>query len=130
MGTARPRPVVLDTGALIAFERNDPRVRRLIEMAFQRGGEVHVPAAVVAQAWRDGRTQVRLGRLVDSAWLKIAPLDTEEAKAVGALCRRSRTTDVVDASVALLARRHGAAVVTSDPDDLLRIDGALDLFRC
>lgn len=47
-----------------------------------------------------------------------------------ALCGRSGTRDVVDASVALLARRHHAVVVTSDPDDLGRVDPSLPLVRC
>ncbi len=130
MGARRPRPVVLDTGALIAFERNDERVCRLIELALANGAVVHVPAGVVAQAWRDGRRQARLGRLVGSGWLVIQPLDTNEAKGAGALCGRSRTADVIDASVALLAQRHGAAVVTSDPDDLRRLGPDLQIVEC
>jgi hypothetical protein len=37
---------------------------------------------------------------------------------------------VVDASVVLLARSHGAPIVTSDPDDLLRIDPKAQLVAC
>ena len=37
MGTQRPRPVVLDAGAFIAFERNDPKVRTLVELALTPG---------------------------------------------------------------------------------------------
>lgn len=36
-------------------------------------------------------------------------------------------SDEIDASVALLARRHGASVVTSDPDDLRRLDPTMRL---
>jgi predicted nucleic acid-binding protein len=121
---------VFDTGALIAFERNDRRVRTLVALALEHGLAIHVPAAVVAQAWRDGRKQVRLARLIGSGRLAIQALDTEEAKAAGALCGRSRTRDIVDASVALLARRHGATVVTNDPDDLRCIDPGLVLVTC
>jgi hypothetical protein len=121
---------VLDTGALIAFERNDEKVCRLMELALEHGAVVHVPAPVVAQAWRDGRRQVRLGRLIGSGWLKIQALDTAEAKGTGALCGRRRADDIVDACVALLARRHDAAVVTSDPDDIRRLDPDLDIVAC
>jgi len=41
MGTKRPRPVVLDASALIAVDRADRRVIRLLELAL----EIHVPAA-------------------------------------------------------------------------------------
>ena len=37
MGPVRPRAVVLDAGAIIAFEKNDRRVRTLIELAVARG---------------------------------------------------------------------------------------------
>lgn len=130
MGTQRARSVVLDAGALIAFERNDERVCRLIELAVKHRGAVHVPAGVVAQVWRDGRKQVRLGRLVGSGWLSIQVLDVDEAKGAGALCGRTKSSDIVDASVALLARRHGAVVVTSDPHDIRRFDEDLEIVEC
>lgn len=130
MGSQRPRAVVLDAGALIAFERNDTRVRRLVELALVHEGEMHAPAAVVAQVWRDGRRQSRLARLLASGVIRVHPLDQAEAQAAGVLCGRSRTSDVVDASVALLARRHRARVVTSDPEDLRRIDPTLDVVTC
>ncbi len=130
MGPARPRAVVLDAGALLAFERNDRRVRRLVELAAQHGESLHVPAGVIAQVWRDGARQARLSRLVNSGLLNVRDLDLEEARAAGSLCGITGTADVVDASVALLARRHKAAVVTSDPRDLRRLDADLPLIEC
>ncbi|MDQ3630235.1 MAG: PIN domain-containing protein [Actinomycetota bacterium] len=130
MGPKRPRAVVLDAGALVAFERNDQRVRRLIELATEHGGSLHVPAGVIAQVWRDGARQARLSRLVKSGVLDVQNLDSDEARAVGSLCALTGTADVVDASVALLARRHRAVVVTSDPDDVRRLDAGLAVVRC
>jgi hypothetical protein len=121
---------VLDAGALIAFERNDRRVRTLVELALQMGGALHVPGGVVAQVWRDGGRQARLARLLGSGLLQVTALDREEAQATGVVCGRSGTPDVVDASVVLLARRHAAVVVTSDPSDLKRIDPSLELVSC
>ncbi|MGH3777228.1 MAG: PIN domain-containing protein [Pseudonocardiaceae bacterium] len=126
MGPQRPRPVVLDTGALIAVERSDRRIVRLLELAEQ----VHVPGAVLAQVWRNPARQVRLVRVLAAEEVTITPLDGPEARAVGQLCGASGTTDVADASVALLARRVGGVTVTSDPDDLRRIDPGLDLVEC
>ena len=54
----------------------------------------------------------------------------EEAQAAGVLCGKSKTRDVIDASVVLLGRRHRAKVVTSDPKDLLRIDPSLETVQC
>lgn len=121
---------MLDAGALIAFERNDRKVRTLIELAVTHGAALHAPGGVVAQVWRDGSRQVRLARLIGSGVLQVQPLDREEAQATGALCGKAGVRDVVDASVVLLARRHGATVVTSDPEDLARIDAELTLVPC
>lgn len=128
MGQARTRAVVLDAGALVAFERYDRRVVRLVERAVETGGRLHTPAGVLAQVWRDGARQVRLTRLLGSGVLEIRALDLREAQAAGSLCGRSSTADVVDASVALLARRLDATVVTSDAGDLRRLDASLELF--
>ena len=51
------------------------------------------------------------------------------ARAVGEMCAGSRHADVIDVHVALCARERGHAVVTSDPDDLARVDPALPLIR-
>lgn len=130
MGTAGLGAVVLDAGALVAFERNDRRVRRLIELAAEHDRHLQVPAGVIGQVWRDGARQVRLARLVKSGMLDVRALDLDEARAAGVICGASGTADVVDASVAILARRHRATVVTSDPEDLHRLDPELALVLC
>jgi predicted nucleic acid-binding protein len=130
MGASGSRAVVLDAGALVAFERNDRRIRRLVELAAERGQALHVPAAVVGQVWRDGSRQVRLARLLNTGLLHVRDLDLHESRAAGALCGVTETADVIDASVALLARRHDAVVVTSDPDDMRRLDAQLSLVPC
>jgi predicted nucleic acid-binding protein len=130
LGARRPGPVVLDAGAFIAFERNSREVRALVELALTSGGILHTPAGVVAQVWRDGRRQARLARLLGSGLVVVHALDQEEACAVGVVCGKSRSPDVVDVSVVLVARRYGAKVVTSDPEDLRRIDPTLELVLC
>ena len=67
-----------------------------------------------------GRRQARIAKLIGSGVVAVQALDQDEAQAVGALCGHSGSPDVVDASVALLARRRQAKVVTSDPEDLRR----------
>ena len=102
----------------------------MVELALAHGGAVHTAGGVVAQVWRDGSRQARLARLLGSGLVHVQVLDREEAQATGSLCGKSGTSDIVDASVALLARRSSAAIVTSDPADLRRIDPSLDLVVC
>jgi hypothetical protein len=119
--------VVLDTGALIGFERNDRRIVAIIVRALEHHDPLLVPAGVVAQAWRDGSRQTRLARLLGSALCEVLVLDDRQARAAGQICGVAATTDVVDASVAVAARDHGARVLTSAPDDLRRLDHRLDV---
>ena len=118
---------VLDGGALIAFERNDRRMVAIVARALAHGDPLVVPAGVVAQTWRDGRSQVRLGRLLAAPVCEVAALDDRAARGVGQLCGTSGTSDVVDASVAFVARRRALRVITSDPDDLRRVDRRLEI---
>ena len=129
MGKARSRTVVLDAGALIAFERGDPRMRALVREALKAGVRLVVPAGVLAQAWRGTARQAPLRGLVKGPTTLVPPLDQVLAEAAGALCGRAGTSDVIDASVVLVARRERAVVVTSDIDDLRQLDPALPLER-
>lgn len=113
---------VLDAGALLALERGDRRARALIANA---EGRLIVPAPVLAQVWRDGAGQAALAALVKASTTVIEVFDEQVAKAAGTLCGRTGTSDIVDASVVLSARLHRAVVLTSDPDDLRRIDPGL-----
>jgi hypothetical protein len=60
--------------------------------------------------------------------VNVAALGEAEAKAAGVLCGRTGTTDVIDASVVITARLSRKAVVTSDADDLRRLDPHLSLM--
>ena len=120
--------VILDTGALIGFERNDRRVVAIIARALEHHDSLIVPSGVVAQAWRDGSRQARLARLLGSHLCEVLVLDDRQARAAGQLCGLADTTDVIDASVAVAARDLGARVLTSDPDGLRRLDRRLELI--
>jgi len=129
MGKASPGAVVLDAGALIAFESGDPRMRALCREALRTGTRLLVPAGVVGQVWRDPARQVPLRALLAGATTEVSSLDQVLAEAVGVLCGRTGTSDVVDASVVLTARRARAVVVTSDGGGLRRLDPHLALER-
>jgi predicted nucleic acid-binding protein len=124
-----PRTVVLDSGALIAFERGDERMRALFLEARAAGASLVIPAGVLGQVWRAPATQVALGSLVKAAMTTVASLDKVMAEAAGVLCGRRKTADVIDASVVLTARLEGAAtIVTSDVNDLRHLDPGVVSF--
>jgi predicted nucleic acid-binding protein len=99
-----------------------------LDEALRRGGTVCVPVGVIAQAWRSSR-QVRLSRLLKSRDIDIAIMTPNVARSVGLLCARTGHHDVIDVHVALCAIQRRHAVVTSDPDDMSRIDPALPIIR-
>lgn len=120
---------VLDTGALIAFERGERAMVTLVARALELDLRFWVPAGVVGQCWRNGRKQARLAQLLNSALVEVVPLTDAEARAAGQLCGATRTRDVIDASVVLLAGEQGVPAVTADPDDLRRLAPQLELLR-
>lgn len=71
---------------------------------------------------------LNMARLLDADGVSIATLDADTARAVGRLCGLSGHADIVDVHVALHARLHDHAVVTSDADDLRRVDPMLPLI--
>ena len=113
--------LVLDAGALIALDRGDKRMIALLIRALTHRRTLRVPAGVVGQAWRDGRRQITLARFLRSEEVQIIPLDEQLARACGELCRATNSTDIIDASVAILARERREPIATSDPNDLRRL---------
>lgn len=125
--SATPRTVVLDSGALIALERGNERMRALLRRASDLGVRIVIPAGVLAQVWRDPARQVVLGSLLRANGTVVDALDRVMAEASGVLCGRRHTADVIDASVVLTARREHAVIVTSDVDDLQHLDPGVEL---
>ena len=107
--------LVLDTGALVALDRNErPMWARL--KAAQIAGELPVThAGVVGQVWRGGPHQARLAQAL--AGIEVHPVDERLGRAAGELLARARTADVIDAAVVLLAA-DGDQIVTGDSEDL------------
>lgn len=108
--------LVLDSGALIAFDRGDRAVAAFVEATRRRRERVATSSGCVAQAWRSGGPgQALLALLLDG--VAELPLDRRISRTIGAVCARAGSTDVVDAHVALLAGR-GDIVLSSDPENL------------
>jgi len=119
--------VTLDAGGLIALDRDDRRVIVLLARAAEISARITVPASALAQAVRDPARQARLARLLRQPTTDVVPLDRVDATHVGRLLAVSGTADVVDAHVVVCAARAGQSVVTSDPEDLRRLNPHLAL---
>lgn len=117
--------VVLDSGAMIALERRDTRMLALADELHRARRVGYAPAGVVAQTWRGSARQHATMRLLRAGAVRVDPLSEDVAYRLGLLLAKSGTSDVVDAHVALLARRLRATVVTSDPEDLTALDSTL-----
>lgn len=121
--------VVLDTGALIAFERASRTVRSLVNEAMRRNETLTVPAGCVAQTWRKPQRQARLAALLKRSNVHVVAMDWDQARRVGLLLAATGTSDITDAHVAVCAVRLDAAVLTSDPDDIRRLVPTLRIHR-
>jgi len=121
--------VTLDAGALVALDRNDRRVIVLLARARETGVRVTVPATALAQAIRRPERQVRLARLARQPTTDVVALDRVDATNVGRLLAASGTADIADAHVVICARRAHQDVVTSDAEDLRRLDAELGLIE-
>ena len=73
---------------------------------------------MIGQVWRDGRKQALISRLI--AAVDTHAVDDSSARRAGELLAKVKTSDVVDALLALRAR-DGDAVLTSDPGDMRRL---------
>lgn len=110
--------LVLDAGALIAVDRGNRDMHDKIQNALRIGTPVRTNPNAVAQVWRDGAKQARLAKALRG--ITIEPVTREDGYRAGELLGATRTKDVVDATVALLAKADDE-VYTSDPSDLRKL---------
>lgn len=107
--------LVLDAGALIAYEDGDRTVRAFLERARREGVDVRTTTGAVAQVWRNGAHQARLALLLRGVFE--VELTAEQARRVGTLLGKARLRDVVDGSV-VDAAADGDEILTTDPNDI------------
>lgn len=113
--------ITLDTGALIAVERRDDRMRALLTTALATGVRLTVPTCVVGEWWRGQRGPV--ARILQA--VRVEPLHLELAKLAGEAMARVRGATLVDCVVVASAAQRGDLVLTSDLADLTRIRDAM-----
>lgn len=107
--------LVLDAGALMAYEHGDRTVRAFLERAGRTGVDVRTTSGAVAQVWRNGARQARLALLLQG--LLEVELTRERARRVGMLLGRAGRRDVIDGSI-VDAALDGDEILTTDPDDI------------
>jgi len=108
--------LVLDSGALIALEKNDRAMWRRLKAALLAKSVPLTHGGIVGQAWRGGGPrQALLARAL--AGIDVRPLDERLGRTAGSLLARGDSIDVIDAALVLLAE-DGDDIVTSDPEDL------------
>ena len=110
--------LILDAGALIAIDRRDRRVGAMLRVAQRDGLAVRSSAAVVAQVWRDRARQAPLAMMLRG--VQILSIDEMVGKQVGELLGRTKSSDIVDGHIALIATT-GDVIATSDPGDIQRL---------
>lgn len=119
--------IVFDAGALVALDRNNRQLWADLRNAAAAGVQILVPLGAFAQAWRGESRQARLAQAI--AYVERVSFDELASKA-GELCGRAGTSDVVDASVALVAARPAVThVYTSDSPDIEQLLRALRVKR-
>ena len=106
--------LVLDSGALIALERNERSMWARLKAAEIAREVPLTQGGVVGQVWRGGPRQARLARALQG--VDVRPLDRALGRAAGELLARASSSDVIDAAVVLLAI-DGDDVVTLDRSD-------------
>lgn len=108
--------MVLDSGALVALDKGDPPMWRRLKMSSLSGTPPITHGGVIGQAWRGlGPRQARLAKAL--AGIEVVALDGGLGRSAGELLRVSKTSDVIDAAIVLLAHDAGQ-IFTSDVNDL------------
>jgi hypothetical protein len=110
--------LVLDAGALIAYEQGDRTVRAFLERAGRTGVDVRTTTGAVAQVWRKGARQARLALLLQG--LLEVELTRERARRIGTLLGNAGRRDVIDGSI-IDAAADGDEILTTDPDDIMAL---------
>ena len=113
----KPR-VMFDTGALIALERGQQRIRKIHRLAFEQGYPIVATTPVVAEWWRKGKREKERSKILRTLVLE-AP-DGYVARLAGAAIGVV-AAGVVDALVMASASLRGDTVYTSDTSDLERL---------
>ncbi|MDE0133224.1 MAG: hypothetical protein OXM54_00150 [Acidimicrobiaceae bacterium] len=111
--------MIFDAGVFIAVESPSQRraVLEIVDRLQVEGTMLATNEAALAQAWREPARQVHMTRLVRA--IDVYPFG--DPRVIGQRCARTGTSDVVDASLAVLADQLDVKVLTTDAADFRRL---------
>lgn len=112
--------IVYDAGTVIAAESGTERMWALHQHVLDRGVTPVVPATVLAEVWRGGRGQHRLGQMIRSCEVEI--LSEPSARDAGVLLSAA-AHGVVDATVVECVLRRSCPCVSGDRGHLIDLAG-------
>lgn len=119
--------LTFDTGALIGLERARHRMRKVFDVAVTHNVRITVPAAVVAEWWRQGRKEKERAQLLRA--VVVEPIAEHVARMAGVALTLVPKAQTIDALVmASACQRSNEIVYTSDLDDLEALRNGVPQF--
>lgn len=116
-----PERLILDSGAVIALARHDPRARAYLARALELGVEVQVPVPVVAETIRGSARDAPVHRVLKAVG-EVPVLTEGHGRTAGRLLGEAGSTSTIDALVVAVAVEAGGGdILTGDEDDLGRL---------
>ena len=117
--------MIVDAGPLILDSENlNSRLWALIKRAAERGHDLHTTHPVLVQVWREPARQANLSRAL--RYFEIHPLD--ESVSVGLRLADTETSDVVDAHLTVVAEGLGTFILTTDHEDMTRLNARFERY--
>jgi predicted nucleic acid-binding protein len=118
---AAPRRLILDSGAVIALARGDPRARAFLARALDLAAPIEIPVVVVAETVRGGPRDAPINRVLRSIG-SVPEAREAHGRTAGRLLAMAGSAATIDALVVAHAVEAGGAhVLTGDREDLERL---------
>jgi predicted nucleic acid-binding protein len=120
-GLQAPQRLILDSGAVIALARGEPKAKAFLARALELMAPVEIPVVVLAETIRGGPRDAPVNRVLKAiGWVP----DAREihGRIAGQLLGTARSAATIDALVVAQAVTGGGAqILTGDRDDLERL---------
>jgi hypothetical protein len=108
--------VVLDSGPLTMWAEADRRLLAILEAAQRNGGVAFVPTLCLVESLTGSPVDANLNRRLKGA--RIVSLDESDARSAASRRAAVGGSDAADPAVVAIAAGLGAAIVTTDPEDI------------